>query len=414
MSNTANPSRLKALGYAVESSFAEQVDTYATRLIVRDFDASGLTQSRIERQSATQRLNDSPGMSLKGPKSGSFTVDVEVYGHGTSPTTSLTATPLYTLLGYLLGGSDSAGVGSTANGNWSNAYTGDLAAGTFNAGHLVRLSAQSEAGRGQGAIVQSFSGGTMTLRNGVSGTPQGGQVAFPLLQLWPELNSSVDSTLRFWLGSGNEQYWCRGCALTGVSWNGLNPGEVLTVSLTIGVADWEHANQTFPSATTTNDYPPIVASFGSLHVAASGTQTRAADIPRNIALEMNYNATPIMGPNSPSGGETYQTVQGWRRGECEVFFSYEPEAETLNTHTHYDIWNTEPESLTPRLAVYTVSSTPGRACVIALPHLVPVGDPPMQSDVDGLNYVKRLRYRAYNDDTGTTDLARAGIKIGLG
>src|SRR3990167_253618 len=414
MANTANASRQLALGYAVESSFAEATNTYATRLLVTNIDVSGLSQPVLMRETANQTLYaGGQNHPINGPKGGSFTFTVEAYGHGADPTAALTATPLYTLLGLLMGGSEAATVGSTASSNWSTGASGAASGATIATGAMLFLGDPGDTrGGGQAALAQSYSGSTLSLRNAVLDGLDSGDDVRGALTVYPADSGTIDSTLRFWVGTANMQYWVRGCVLSGMSWAGLNSGEVPTITLTISCADWGHANETFPSTMATADKTPIYNSIGCLHFTTnSGTTTRSVDVARNITIDLSPQVVALMGPG---GVGTHQNIQGWRRTGFEATLSFDSEAEAVATHTYYDWVTTSPASRTAGLAVYTCSSIHGRALAFAFPCLLPADDVPIQGEVDGLNYNTRIRLKAYSHESQSSALAKAHVLIGMG
>jgi hypothetical protein len=199
--------------------------------------------------------------------------------------------------------------------------------------------------------------------------------------------------------SANLGYELHGCAVTAVSFSGLNAGEIPTVELTIAVSWWQYAGGTFPSVVTSNQYSPAPVAAGSFFLQTVGTATRAKVTHRSLSIEWNLGVVPLMGPG---GSNQYQTIVGFRRTTDTYKLSWVEDAAAGNDTR----WTS-----TARLhACITLSAVAGSAVGFYFPNICITGARPMQMDDGGINRQK-LEAMAYTGPTTTTDLTLSSARM---
>jgi len=420
-------SRSSAIGFLAfeaESSFAESGDdTYTTRIIPRDgtLDLSNLARPMVERPGVFQYLNDASLYVPGAFNTGTFSFTMDLHGHGSTTNGSLTSHALLELLGHALGNVDSSQVGGALTGDSADAVSLTSTNTTLVAGGLLRVGALGD-GRGEGqATVAADATSPYALSVALPGDPDTSDVVYPMLMAYPVSqvtdsditsdDSTTNNTLRFILASGDLQYLCRGCVCTGLTISGLSPGEMPQIQFTFSAAYWEPVAQTFPSVTSATDYAPAPVASGSVFINAAGTTTRATIETREFSVSIGIGMQPIMGPGGVNQG---QNVVGWSRvpAETSVSMSVPSEAATA-TPTWWTLFGTDPNSATARHLLWLSAPIDGRAVALRFPRLLPMGNVPTQSDVDGLDYIP-LSFKAATDPAGASELLRAAFVLGMG
>jgi len=115
---TQKSSKEAFVGYAVESSFAQDSETYSTRLQIMgdSLDVSSLQRPLVERGGVYQYMGDGD-FDIPGAYGQiNFSFEMDLYGHGSATNGALTETPLASLLGHALGGMSSSAVGGALDG----------------------------------------------------------------------------------------------------------------------------------------------------------------------------------------------------------------------------------------------------------------------------------------------------------
>jgi hypothetical protein len=412
------------VAFQAESSFANtSSDAYTTRVIPRDgsVDLSGLARPMVERPLVSQYLNSGSAPVPGAFGAGTFSFTLDLHGHGLTAAGSLTAHSLQTLLGHALGAANSAQVGGALTSGAHSTTSLVSTNTTLAAGGLLRVGALGD-GRANGqATVSTTASSAYTLGVALPATPNTGDIVYPMLMAHPISSSastqltssgaSTNNTLRFVLASGNLQFVARGCACTGITISGTNPGEMPQIQFTFSAAAWGPVSQTFPSATSATDYAPAPATAGSVFLQAKGTSTRATVSAREFAVSIGIGMQPVFGPGGSTSG---QNIVGWTRvpAQTTVSLSVPSEAATA-TPTYWDLFRTDPNSATARHLLWLSAPVDGRAVAFYFPKLRPIGNIPTQSEIDGLAYVP-LQFRADTDEAGSDSLRRANFVVGMG
>jgi hypothetical protein len=209
--------------------------------------------------------------------------------------------------------------------------------------------------------------------------------------------------------TGNEQILAHGCYPTAIEFSNLNAGELPQIAITFGCAWWEVDNETFPDATATAAKTGAPVAAGSFWMNAVGTTTNATYDLRAGALRIENMTIPLMGPG---GSNAYQAVVGARRVRCQAFLSTTFDAEASGTTTWDDLYTTSEASLVNRHAMWTLSTSDGRAVGFYFPNLKIITPRPTQQDVDGLNRVQ-VEWEALTGTTTTTDLTLSNWRLGM-
>lgn len=422
---TTTSTSLGFIAWEAEDSFADAADdTYTARLQIRDamVDLSGLNRELIARGGVFQNYNSmDPYIPGAFNAAGTFSFEMDLYGTGTTAAGSLTATPLHNLLSQVLGNGDATQVGSTITAGAGDADTIYSSGATLVAGGLLRVGALGDGKGGGQAAVAADATSPYELLTALPGTPAEGDQIYPMLLNYPVSSytsaqltsdgSTSNNTLRFVLATGSLQVVARGCACTGLEISGLSPGEVPKIKFTFATAQWEFVDQTFPSATATGDYAPAPVAAGSVFVQASGTTTRATVQTREFSVSIGMGMQAIMGPG---GASQAQNVVGWVRVPAETTVSFSvPSQDATASPTWATLFETDPNTITARHLLWLSAPIDGRAVAIYLPKLLPMGNIPTQSDIDGLAYVP-VQFMAATNDSGADELLKANFVLGMG
>ncbi len=410
---SANISRLKAVLYNTESAFGENTNTYGTRLqCVDDVDLAGLTHDKVNINPTTQRPHEGV-QDLRTIMGGSFSLTLLWTGHGDDGTGAQTATDLSTLLGHVIGTLRTADVGAAVSTQTS--ATVFTATGiTMGAGTLCRIGAIGDGrGGGQFHAVSAESSDEITLLTGAAAAPTTADTCYGAHVVYPSETPGTFETvqsLRFQLMSANKQYRVHGCYPTSVEFTGLNIGELPKVRITFAVAWWEIANQTFPDTTATAAQSGAPVAAGSLFINAVGTATRATYGVRDFSFRVNFEHTPLFGPE---GVSQWQGVIGCRRTRCQGMITTVFDAEAVGTQRWHDLYQTAEGSLTNRHILWTGSAVTGRAVGLYAPNVKIVSPMPTQSDMAGLNRIT-VNWECLTGATTTSDLTLSNFRLALG
>lgn len=405
-----------AIKYSAESAFGEDVDTCSLRIpIINRVDLSGIQQSLIEPGNVKQRMNDGV-QHILGAWGGSFTTEFMLAGAGGSCSGAVpTATELITLLGIVFGNTAaSASSGTTLTGGTATVPT-TTASGTFSAGSMCRVGAlQDGDGEGQAYAIATHVTTNLTLLNGLLGAPVNGAVMYTGRMVYPSETAGTAATVssvRMQLFTANEQILCHGVYPTGATLTGLSAGENPKLSITWGVAWAESKASTFPITETTDTAPGMTTAGGSLFFNAAGTATSALKTARQFELNINMNVVPLLGTG---GVNNYQSIVGCRRIGLGATMSWVEDAGVASTTpTYQTIWETDDTSRLFYHACYTLNTRNGGSFGVYFPRLRPIGQRPMQMDVNGVNCIKPS-FEALTSTVTTSELTLSSFRFYFG
>jgi hypothetical protein len=402
------PSTLSAALYVAENTFGEDATPTIRMPIIDPVDLSGLLQNKLPTNRAVQHLNDGTP-EVDGPQGGTFRTRFYLTGHGSTTSGATALTSLATMLGYVFGGAvASAASGTTTTGGTAAAPT-TTASATFTAGTLCRIGAggSSPDGRGSGqfAAIASHVTTTLNLLTALGASPNNGDVLYSAENVYTlELPSSLAAVtgLSWRLLTGNLQIDAHGCYASSVTITAPINGELPVIEIEWTCARWEFVSETFPTATTGEEFSPAPAGpTGSVFVQAKGTATRATRVITGLTINVSTGIVPITAP----GGGAYQAVVGARRTPMEISVEWEEEAPAASATPASDTDFGQEKHL-----LYTLNSFTGRAVGIYFPRLVPTAARPTQNQNNNLNRQMR-RYLARTGDTRTTDLTASAIRL---
>lgn len=382
---SSKPSNLQAVSYGDEASWGEASPTIDVRLQhIQAVDVAGLTPEMIDGSFVDQYAGGGYAV-FPGPRGGSFSITLDLTGHGTDPASgTLTPTALFTLLSYVFGGSYSAGGGGVCDGEGTATTFTSAATGSDYSGWLI-----GALGDGRGGSQFHFttnSGGDHTASIALEDTPDNNDVQRAALQVYPlSLPSGLVAAtgLAFRLQTANIQYECHGCFCTGISLSGLNARERPQITLTFTTSWWEVVNETFPSATAVSVEDAAVVMNGSLTLTPASGSTRAAYNIRSFGITIN---TMMLPQESASASNQYQVITGAIHGGMDADIEIAVDAPASGTTTHRDNFGTNMKMMA------TFNSTPGKALGIYVPNMVWM-EHPRQESIGNLN-VERLRFKA--------------------
>ena len=427
MAGTAQVIRLGSLSYDEEASFAAATSTSDKALQIRDatLTPAGLVQEMVPRGGVFQRPdqgdNHIPGVFTTA----SLTFTMDLYGHGTTTAGSLSQTPVARLLGHAVGNADSSVIGGSATSDSSG--DSDIVSSniTLVEGQMVRAGALGDTrGGGQANVSKDVSDTTgFDMKASYTDDLNSGDVIYGLQTIFPadttgaaHLTSNSagnNNTLRFLAATGAQQWVLRGCACTGISFGGLNTGEVPSVTFTFGVAFWDDMDAAYPVALSPADKAPAPTANGSFQIQAVGTTTNNYEVIRNFAIDIAHEVFPIMGPG---GINDKQVIVGWVRGGSRPTVTFDVEAQDAAASPTWSAWwETDPNTIVNKYLIYTMNVVDGRSVVWHLPNMRPAGQRPTQVEVDGLTYVsvtcEGLEFTGSDNDT---NVARSSWRLGLG
>ena len=409
----AAPAALGAIEYAPETAFAESSSTFSTHRLplLGAVDVSGLTHEKQASDRVEQYRQGGSQWVLMG-QGGSFTVKMDLTGHGATTAGSPTLDALETYLGYVFGNvALSASASTTATGGTANVVT-TAASGTFSAGALCRIGAgglsADARGGGQFHAISSHTSTNLTLLTNAGAAPNNGDVIYPAAMIYPSEtpSSGLDGTtpgLRFRLLTANLQYACHGCFPTAVNLTGLNSGERPQIEVTWQVSRWSAVSATFPSAVTSNQYNPAPIAAGSLFVNSVGTATRAVRSYRGFSVSYTLGVEPLLGPG---GVSEYQSVIGCRRTVDSIKVSWTEDADAATATPVLQGYGTGTTSLH---VLWTGSVTAGSAIGIYLPKVC-VTNVPVQKMDGNINRLT-IEGQAYTGPTTTNDLTASAFRL---
>jgi hypothetical protein len=426
MALTTKASQLGFVGWAAESAFASiAANTYTVRHQIRDdmINLEGLARPLVDRGGTFQYLHQAD-FDVPGPfgADGRFSFSIDAYGHGSATTGALTQTNLSKLLAHVFGTDDWTQVGGLLTTGTNDANTLTSTNTTLLTGGLVRVGALGDGrAEGQASVLLDATSAyelgvdlpaAPTTADSVRAMGLVYPISNPSSALLTSSGAAFNNTLRFVLCSANLAFVARGCACVSVTLEPLGPEGVPRWTFSFAAACWEPIGSvTFPSTTATADKAPSPCTAGSLHIQAKATTTRATYEVREFAIDFDHQLAPIFGPGGLTDG---QNVIGWCRkpSKPKITLAFQAEAQTA-TPTWWQLFKTDPNSVTAREILYTANPIDGRALAIYAPNAKPCGVVPSQGSIDGMNYVRAAFQAMTNTDT-TNELTLSPWRIGLG
>jgi hypothetical protein len=410
----SNAGALGAVLYEAESSWGEDVTTFATHRIplLDAVDASGLRHDKIDPQRVVQLLQSGTAWIL-GPMGGSFKTRIWATGHGSATTGATSTDAMETFLQYVFGGLlATAASGTTSSGGTATALT-TAASATFHAGAggIFRVGTLGDArGNGQAGVVSSHVLTTLTSLVAIDAAATGTDAVMPCINVYTiedatAAGASITGT-RFLLLTANYKYECHGCFPMSVSLRGTNAGEVPYWEIEWGVSWWRYtASGTFPSTVTSNQYTPAANAAGSMFLNDVGTATRAKRTYRSLEVNITLGVQPLMGPG---GVNAYQTIVGAKRVPSDISLRWTEDSEAATASPALDGFFT---GTTRKHMLVTLNPTNGASVAFYCPSLCITGARPVQSMNERINRIA-IEAKAYSDDSRTDPLPRSAFRFG--
>jgi hypothetical protein len=397
--------KLTNLCYEQETLFGETTTTVATLRIpgVDRIDASGLVHEKIDPDRFKQHLGGGSQWIL-GAMGGTFKVKVWLTGHGSATTGSTTAGGVETLIGNAWGGLTlSASSGTTSSAGTAAAPT-TASSGTFTAGSLTRIGTLGDGkGNGQFAAISTHVTTTLNLLTAIDGAPTSSDPVCSAVNMYVNESTMTVNSFRFLLGSANIQYLTHGTVMTGMTFGGLNTGEVPYCEMTFTCSWWEYSTATFPSATSTETFQPKANAAGSFFINDVGTSTRTKRTIRNFTIDYSHGVEMLVGPG---GNNQYQKYVGAVRTPHSVKLSWTEDADAATTTPTLPGYGT---GTTAKHILYTLNPTATQAVGFYFPNVC-FTNVPLQIADGNINRFK-IEAMAYAGTTTTSDLTTSAIRM---
>lgn len=406
----SNPSALGAICYEPETTFGEDVTTFALyRLpVLKSVDASGLKHAKTDSTRVNQRRQDGTIWNL-GTQGGSFKTTFYLTGHGSSTSGSVTPSNLETLLAHVFGNTTASPASGTTLTGGTATVPLTTASGTLAAGQLVRVGAQNDTrGNGQFLAVATHVGTSLTLLTGMDGVPNNADVLYSanmISSTEDPINGTAVTGCRFLLQTANLEYECHGCVATAAALTGLNTGQYPTLEVTWTVSWWRYSTLAFPSSVATETFQPAANAGGSLFVAPVGTATRAKRVFRDFTLDYKLGVVMLPGPG---GVNPYQVNVGARRTVDAISVSWMEDADAATTTPYLPGLGTATQ---PQHVLWTGNPTAGKAMGIYMPN-VQISNVALQAANANINRLK-VTGMAYTGPTTTNDLTASALRMGF-
>jgi len=396
-----------AWGEADTSMTGAQIYPIAARI-----DFSGIARAMIESPRVVAYKDEVPRGIPGAWQDASFTVELELAGHGSTTAGAVAETALGEFLAWVFGDSLTAPAGTTISGANTAVALTTVASGTFPAGAMFRCGAPEDGhGEGQWNNVASHATTTLTGLLEFDAAPQSPEVVYSAQTIYTK-SSFIGGALtskRFRAMSADFQAVMHGCFVKGAVLTGTNPGEVSHASITIGVSWAEPVSATFPDAVSTAPwtYNPAVVAGGSVALQPYGSATRLVGEARSVTISYQMGIVPEFGYNAVNGA---QVITGAKRGPDRIAVTVIVAAAGPSaTPTYWDAW----AATTPYQLMLSLAIGLGQAVGIYFRRLIWTGKQPTQVGHNGLNAVQ-LDFMASSDPTGTTEAAKAAMVMGLG
>ncbi len=401
---SAKPEYILAMSEEDESSWAEAVDTWGTRHQIIGQPTVSLTQPRIMEEIQKQQREEGKAgvLSVRGGEV-SFTYALTGYG-ATTESGGLTATDIASILAHAIGD-----ISTSNQGRGINAVT-DAAQfepdGIFEAGALVRVGALGD-GRAEGQWCAMNNGTTATLLTALPAAPNTFDSIFGALMVypWEDPGGATITSKRMLIQTANAQYKLRGVFPTSISIQGVNAGEIPTVTVTYAVSWWDFADETFPNATATDAKDAAICANGSCFVQDVGTTTRDTHQLRSWSINIALEVVPLLGQDAVN---TYQNITGAVRTRCSVELETTFDAEASGTRT----WADKFDAGTFQHILIGLSVADGKALGFYFPK-AEITQRPTQVGMDGLNRVT-CNWRCLSSDDAASARTLSSFRIGMG
>ena len=415
----SNPSNLGVIAYAAESAFSESSTTFGERLpTVGPVDVSGLNQDRIDTDRTSNRRNES-WHHIRGPFSGSVSVELLWTGHGSTAAGVITATQLPTFLGHCVGASATDSVGAALDGAAAGTAAVPIFAGgaeAFADGALCRMGEPSDgAGEGQALAVDNLTGANLTLLTAAPAAPAVNDVIYAMETVIPDSrpNAGNPTTVRLQFVTANQRYNLHGCQMTGIDFPDMNPGDLPRIRVTFAVSRWNtESASTWPSTDNVDSFSVAPIAAGSMFYNVYGTSTRQEISIRDFSLSINVEAGLKPGPDSATTNP-HEMYVGSFMNRCQASFNFSIDAEAAGTSTFGDIFTTDENSLNYYHFLYTMSSADGKSAAIYFPYCTITSPHPVQEATDGYN-TQRVAFEAQTSADVTSELTAANFVLGFG
>ncbi len=400
----SNPSVLGQIAYELESTFAEDITTFATADLrpCIPVDTSGLKHNKVDSM-RTQPYRNQGSQWILGIQEGSFKTKHYMTGHGSTTAGSVTAGIIETLMGYVFGNVTAGADGTTFTGGTASVPL-TTSSGTFAAGSLVRAGALGDArGNGQFAAVSTHSTTSLNLLTALPAGPNNADVCYTSVMYYPSSSpTSVSmSGLRFLLQTANVQYECHGCVATDIALGSFKAGMIPYIEITWTVSWWRYSTATFPNTASTETFQPAPIAAGSIFVNTVGTATRATRTARDLTI--TYKPGVVMLPGH-GGASPYQQYVGAVRTQDQINVSWTEDADAATTTPVLPGYGTATNA---KHILASLSTTNGSALGIYLRN-VAITNVPTQVNDGGINRFK-ITGRAYTSSTTTSALTLAPI-----
>lgn len=420
MAGVSNTAKRQALEYEAETTFGEDVTTFATSriAIIQLVEMSGIRHDKIESMRVTQRLQEGTPHIL-GVQEGSFRVRMHLAGHGTSTSGSPTVAAHETFLAYAFGtptsnGTLTATASTTFTGSGTAAAPATTAVNGFVSGGLFRAGAKGDGGGdGQMNCNASHTSSTLNPFFALPALPANLAVLLPCVNFFfPEDPTTAAGPiavtgLRFRLRTANYGMEFHGCVPTNIEIGGLNTRQTPYIDITFAVSWWRYTATSGISTVATNEFNPAPVAGGSFVINDVGTSTRVTQSIRDFTLTIETGMALLEGPG---GVNAYQVIIGARRTESKIRLRWVLDAEAATATPLLDGYFT---GTAKKHLMYTLSTTAGSAVGFYFPSLNICGPRPVPI-IDGAIARIPIEAEANTGNLTTSDLTLSAMRMGLG
>jgi hypothetical protein len=406
----SNPGSLQAICYESESSWAENVTTFATlRIPTLGPIQSNITHEKLPSERTVQYRSDGTDPIL-GVQGGEITMESYLCGHGSSTSGATTITAYETFLGRIFGGTSavSAASGTTATAGTAASWT-TAASGTFTAGSIAFFGALADGrGGGQAGVVSSHSGTALALLTATPGAPSNGDVVYSAGMIFPNTSPTATAItgVRFLHQSANLQYKLHGSFPKSWELSNLNTGQLPRIKHTWGVSAWGYSSATFPTTTSTDTTSPGAVAAGSFFINDVGTSTRATRTIRDFTV--NYTAG-VEALEGPGGLWQYQKTIGAVRTPDVIKLTWTEDADATTTSPVLPGYGT---ATTRKHILYTLSTAAGTRMAMYFPSVC-IDNVAVQKIDQNINRLT-VEARAYVGPDLSSELTRSPMRIAFG
>lgn len=368
-------------------------------------------QREMLRSSRVVALKDEVPKGIPGPASNlSFTVELEIVGHGSTTSGATALTAVGDFFGWALGAAvASAAAGTTVSATNTAVALTTTASGTFGAGTMFREGAAADTrGNGQWNNVASHVTNTLTGKVAFDGAPINTDVVYSAESIYTLSSSCEMASMRFRLLSMDIQVVAHGCWVKSRTISGYNPGEIPKLVVEIGVSWAEPVSVTFPDVTSTSPWShnPVPVAAGSIHIQDFGTTTRNVLEVWSVAINLQQG---IFTAPTYTGKNTAQVIGGARRTPDTIGVTFMVPATGPSAAP---AWRAKFLAVTTQQAMLSLSCGAGAAWACYFRKLQWAGKEPLQMSFNGQNAIQ-LDFLASSDSAGATEAAKAAMIWGL-